>query len=254
MIAENLRHECAIRVTCNGQIEFGAANAQSVTKVKITRESNRKLDDIGTYVKSGSETWNFSFYDYYAMNGITYTYWCTPYIGDRPLTSISAMVKSSFDNLFVGNLYEQYVGTLNLEYTHTTKFNRSYVQTYYSRYPQVVINGGDIDKGEQIYEIGSVSCAFMEFDKLACRFLPETSWEYKRKLRAFLASSSNKVIKTSHGDIWTVQINGEVTEASNKQGAMAALAFEWTEVEEPPTEGIVVITSLGEKKAVTSHD
>lgn len=233
MTVENVPQKCAIKVTCT-RYDFDPEEIAGITSVRVYRTDtyhNTSMAIVEKEIKRASDL-NIQFYDYYALNGIEYGYTIRPVVDGVLTVGPYGRTKCAYDGLYIGNLEENYIAALNVEYSHSTKFNKSYVQTYYSAYPHAIANG------DSVYETGEVKGLFLEFDESQCKFDIEHAGEYKRKFKAFLAGKGNKVIKTREGDLWTVQIDGEVKESHGRVLGTSEITFSWTQVGPAPTQGV----------------
>lgn len=202
----------------NGQAGVGASG-ESAEIVNVVVSDSGDLQQV--------------FEDYSIAAGQSYAYLVEQYSNGQAIKTHVLTVKTGLSGFFIGNLDEQYTCDINAECTSQLNFATSFVQTYYATYPHVISNGN------QQYHTGTFSGVFMELGE-DCRFNLETADEYRRKVKAFLATPQPKVLRTPYGDNWYIQVNGVVREEAFGYGGLRALSFDWTEVGEPPAVGIVV--------------
>lgn len=237
MQVTNDARNCRVVVRCTIE-DFAVNNVTQITGIEVYRlclTTKEPGSIIGRIAVNAQQDLDFIFADYYVASGMQYEYICYPQIGGAWGVGCSGDVTCRFDGLWIGNLDEQFACHLNAECTPMLNFNMNYVQTFHATYPHAISNGN------MQYYSGSAKGIFVEIDE-DCNFMIETATQYRRKLEAFLANKKTKVLRTGKGDIWTVQINGKVQEEETQYQGVGATVFEWTQVADAPSYGIVVIS------------
>ena len=237
MQVTNDARNCCIVIECSAE-DFSVNSLSQITGIEVYR-SCATLGETGRIVGrisiNSTADLNFKFADYYTASGMRYDYTCYPVIGGTWGVGCSGGALCKFVGMFIGNLDEQYACHLNPECTPVLNFNMNYVQTFHATYPHAISNGN------LRHYTGTARGIFLETDN-DCNFLIDTATQYRRKLEAFLANKQAKVLKTGNGDMWTVQINGKVQEEETQYQGVGATSFEWTQIGDAPSYGIVVMT------------
>ena len=235
MIVTNEPRLCTVRIDCEPN-DFAMNDLEKITSVRIKRRvgTNGQLSTIGEIEIANKTELSFSVRDITAMSHTKYRYYVIPVIGDKEAVGTYEDVESVFSAYFIGNLNQQYVCALNARCERALHYGMSYVQTFYRQFPHAIQNGN------MKYNTGNFSGLFLDRDENG-EFTKDNARMFKEQMMDFLSDGSQKIIKTGEGNLWHVQINGEIKENWSDFIGASTISFEWTEVGPMTDKGIVVV-------------
>lgn len=235
MIVTNEPRLCTIRIDCEPN-DFAMNDLNSIESVRIKRKTDGS-DDITIIgeMKIGNKTeLSFAVRDTTAQSHKKYRYYAIPVIKGREAVGTYEDVESVFSAYFIGNLNKQFVCALNAKCERSVHYNMSYVQTFYRQYPHAIQNGN------MKYNTGSFTGLFLDRDESG-EFTKENAQAFKEQVIEFLTDGDFKIIKTGEGNMWYVQINGEIRENYSDFIGASTISFDWTEIGAATDDGIVVV-------------
>lgn len=174
-----------------------------------------------------SDDFLIEFYDYYEPSNRDVEYIYVPVIdgADTDITS-SAVVHSEFQNYFLCEKNQSYPMIVNA--VNTPKYNRasSVIVSPGSKYPYVVNNG--IAK----YYSGTMEVMFIEMDE-HCELDTVNGWSYRNRLDKYLTDGKPKILKSFEGDMWMVNIVGDLPRTVSDGYQFVTHQIEWVECGNP---------------------
>lgn len=185
------------------------------------------IDVSGLTPDEKIELLNSPYYDNTNKSMATYEYAITLLSGTEEIGTVSSLVESSFDGIFITD-DEQTWGTIVTDaFVNTTRnIAKSYQTTLNYRYP-VVTTAAVIN-----YDSGNATGEFVPFDPEACQLIYEdaTRNAYQKRFMDFLTNYKAKILKTMDGRIWLVDVNPSPTDSANGIYYRRNVSFNWTEI------------------------
>ena len=218
-----------------GCIDFNiTSNINTLGNIETLEIYRKKQGVLGIGSKIYSKTLSdisdldFNYSDICNKSKMNYTYTVQLVSSSSVLEYQEYNVQSWFDGLFIGNYVNQYVAPLNCNTAYKQNTESSYVTTLAARTPYKVSNSN------ANYATGTSSAMFLELDSNN-NPIPDITGEYTKEVVAFLTDGSEKILKTSSGEIWLVAVDKdvEIDPNDNYEGARM-LSFDWTEVNDVP--------------------
>jgi len=223
-----------------GYVEFTStkkANASSsIMYVLIFRRKHNTLEDyIRVYEKviANLNQLNFTDMDLSARSGITYDYRVELTDGNSTGYTVIEFgniygVECWFDGLFIGNESKQYLAPLDCDTTTTRNTQGAYVTTLASRTPYRVSNSN------LNYTTGQSSGLFAPLKNINQIDVQQTK-DYIEEVIDFLTDGTEKILKTSDGEIWYVSVDPGVNITSDDHFVgTSKIEFNWTEIGDVP--------------------
>ena len=165
------------------------------------------------------------FYDYLEPSNTNIEYAYVAVISNADMDTISTSVRSEFDCYFMVGQDEIY--PLDLDTETTTQFNRESktIIPIGSKYPYVVNNG------VARYYSGTLAATFIEFKD--DDYDVDNGWRYRNKIDEFLADGRAKILKTFEGNMYMVNIVGNLPRTVNEHYQNVSHQIEWVECGDP---------------------
>lgn len=137
-----------------------------------------------------------------------------------------------FEGMLIGNFEIQYLVPLDWQVDYDRNTSVEYVNTLAGRTPYRVSNS------ENNYDTGSASGLFIPI--VDGRPTPENSHAYHKEVINFLSDGTEKILKTSDGQIWCVSVDDVITVPfDDRFKGRNMIEFNWTEIGDVPPFGMV---------------
>lgn len=136
---------------------------------------------------------------------IQYAY--VPIISGGEGDYIVSKVESKFDSYFICEKDISYPMVLDTKFTKQLNHLVGVVELP-NRLKPVVIKGGITN-----YISGDIECIFI--DNQDCKWLIDSSWEYRNQIYQFLTNGKPKILKDFEGNIWMIAVTSGITEDSD---------------------------------------
>lgn len=212
------------------------ASPTDATSVRVYRRdmSTTSTILIHTIPIASASNLTFSFLDKNVLSGRRYRYTLTPYAGSTAKPAVVLNVDCRFDGIFISDSTGEFMAALNSSYRVKQNTPVGYVQTLSSKYPHVIRNS------LANYASGSVEGIFMPFTA-DCQPDIGSAGKYKRDAFNMLSNGQMKVLRTHDGYGWLMSVDSDASRGSDQFAHADTIAFNWTEVGEFPTTGVVML-------------
>lgn len=171
------------------------------------------------------EDFNIIGIDRFNQSVTDYEYALVPYLNDNPGVYIIKSIYSEFDDAYIieRNKYYKIISTDNAINT-IRNIPGNHNNLLDSRYP-VFFHSGKMN-----YDTGSVTGKFFDLEN-DCRIMTkDKSYAYKRGLMDFLTDGEPKILKTSDGRIWLIQVIPSPSDNSDNTYEIRNISFDWVEI------------------------
>lgn len=198
-----------------------------VQKIKIKKRYKGDFSWKTIYEKEihNNDDFAIEFYDYYSPSKRDIEYAYAAVISGADTDTISTTVYSEFECYFICDKSSSY--PMILDTANTVNYNRE-SQTIISpghKYPYVVNNG--IAR----YYSGSVNATFIELGVNG--FDVENGWNYRNQIDRFLSDGKPKILKSFEGDMYMVNVTGNLSRTEHGHYQNISHSFEWVECGNP---------------------
>ena len=203
-----------------------------VSKIKIKKRFKCDFAWKTIYEKEVHDNKDFAieFYDRLnpAKKYVEYAY--VPVIAgsDSNTNIVSADVYSDFRDDMICERDVAYPLILDADNTITYNRESNTVVSPGRKYPYVINNG--IAR----YYSGTYTCTFIKMNN--CVWDLEKAYEYRNQLDEFLANGKVKILKTFEGDIWMINVYGNITRSNDGYQHITS-SFDWVEAGNPTMVG-----------------
>lgn len=203
-----------------------------VSKIRIKRRFEGEFIWKTIYEQDvyENEDFDIEFYDRLNPAKRTIEYAYIPVIAgaDSNKDIIAQSVYSDFKHDLI--LERNVVYPLILDVDNIITYNResSTIVSPGRKYPYVVNNG------IAQYYSGTYTCTFIELNN--CEWDIKNAHFYRDKIDQFLANGRIKILKTTEGDIWMINIVGNISRSNNSYNHVTQ-TFEWIEAGNPTMVG-----------------
>lgn len=176
---------------------------------------------------------SFNDIDMYGRSGVSYDYYIELTDGNTVGYNIIEFgeinnVECWFDGLFIGNDIKQYVAPLNCNTSYSRNTQSNYVTTLSGRTPYRVSNTN------VNYTVGKSSGLFVPLDSHN-QPAPTNTKEYINEVVDFMSDGTEKVLKTSDGNVWYVSIDPVINISfDDRYIGSSIIDFSWTEIGDLP--------------------
>lgn len=198
-----------------------------VDKIKIKKRFKGDFTWKTIYEKEihSSEDFIIDFYDYYEPSHKEIEYAYVAVVSNVDIDPISVSVYSEFDNYFICNKDVSYPMMLDVENTLTYNRESKTIVSPGRKYPYVINNG--IAR----YYSGTMNVTFIELKD--CEFDIENGWKYRNQIDEWLANGEAKILKSFEGDMWMVNIVGNIPRNNHEHYQYISHQIEWVECGDP---------------------
>ncbi|MCM1334363.1 MAG: hypothetical protein NC084_12575 [Bacteroides sp.] len=164
----------------------------------------------------------FTYYDYYALPNVTYSYRVVLYSGDTIVATYYQRLTHRISGICIA---DQYGGYHAMAFTKKYPVNKNdraaIVEPMDSKYPYAVING-NLD-----YDSGSISATFAPLGDCMPDFSNNAG--YSQRVRHWLNNGEAKLLKYYNGECWLVSVSGITTEQEGDSDVLST-TFNWTQI------------------------
>lgn len=198
-----------------------------ISSIRVKRREKGSFDWITLFDVPVSSVTDVDFvkYDYTNKHNTTYEYAIVPVIGSTEGEYSINEVYSEFYGVFITDNNESYKFLENVAYSGNERVNATAVyEPYGSKYPISVSNG------LLNYERGNVSGDIViiennDIDRAGVI-------QRLNDIKDFLKNKNAKILKDFNGNIWLVQIDGNIPSVYYKEVGMglANISFNWVEI------------------------
>lgn len=222
-------------------------NASDIDKVVVYRQvfGTAIWNTIFEFDIEDVSELNFELLDILALGGEKYNYSIDlmadgsilpvqSYILDNkdPITREPKGYECWFEGMLIGNFETQYLVPLDWQVDYDRNTSVEYVNTLAGRTPYRVSNS------ENNYDTGSASGLFVPI--IDGRPTPENSHAYHKEVINFLSDGTEKILKTSDGQIWCISVDDAITVPfDDRFKGRNMIEFNWTEIGDVPPFGMV---------------
>ena len=233
----------AIHAQYNGDA-FGGnikIEPEEVQAIKVKRRRKGELAWQTIYYKivdlSEEDPFNVFMMDYLepSQTDIEYTYSFAKYNEDRTSVTdydaVAQSVRSEFDNYFIvgaevdsngDSQYTVYQAIANAETIPMYNRASNTIVSPGSKYPYIVNNG--IAK----YYSGTFSAAFFPIED-CCRLEGQDAYLMRNQIDEFLTDGNVKILKKFDGDIWMINVVGDIKRNNEGHWNYISQSFDWAE-------------------------
>jgi len=169
---------------------------------------------------------DFTKNDFTNQSEIEYEYAIVPVIGNIEGEYSVSEIKSQFYGVFITDNEKSYKFSENVKYASNERVNLSAVYNPYgSKYP-ILVQNGNIN-----YERGNLSGDVIVFDSSSNIDRLETVNRLSN-IKEFLKNKNAKILKDFNGNIWLIQLDGNIgsTYYSEIGMGIANVTFNWVEI------------------------
>lgn len=139
-----------------------------------------------------------------------------------------------FEGMLIGNFETQYLAPLDWQINCEKKTSVAYVNTLAGRTPYRVSNS------DNNYYTGSASGLFMPI--VDGKPVVEYNHAYHKQVVDFLSDGTDKLLKTSDGQMWYVSVDDTITVPFDDGfKGRNMIEFNWTEIGDIPPSGMVIL-------------
>lgn len=165
-------------------------------------------------------------YDYLEPSDRDIEYAYVSVIQNKDTDVTFAEVHSEFDNYFLVGQNEVYPLILNQK--NEIQYNResNVIVSPGSKYPYVVNNG--IAR----YYSGTLTVTFIEFID-DCILDLKNGWKYRNQIDQFLTDGKAKILKSFEGDMWMINVVGNIPRTENGFYQNISQQIDWVECGDP---------------------
>ena len=188
-----------------GNVNF---STDIVESIRIKRRLKGELTFKTIYEKPINVNEDFKIYilEYLEPIGdIEYAY--VPIISGGESNYIVSKVESKFDSYFICEKDTSYPMVLDTKFTKQLNHLVGVVELP-NRLKPVVIKGGITN-----YISGDIECTFIENQD--CKWLVDSSWEYRNQIYQFLTNGKPKILKDFEGNTWMIAVTSGISEDSD---------------------------------------
>lgn len=231
---ENDPRNCGVKIQ-----SFALKNRiDNISKIVISRKevNSYSWKDIHVIDVNSVSDLTFECLDILTLSGKTYSYNVELMSSSSVMpieTELHEGITTHFEGLFVGDFEKYYVAGTNYKTETKRNMQVEYVTTLSGRYPFRISNA------DTNYTTGTSSGLFLKLDSTGKSFIPDDHHEYSNEVLDFLCDGNAKILKTHDGQAWYVSIDGNPNKVYSEFYGMNALQFNWTEIGELPTTGMV---------------
>lgn len=174
-----------------------------------------------------NEDFAIEFYDYLEPSNTDIEYAYVAVISNADTDTISTSVRSEFDCYFLVGQNESY--PLELDTETTVQFNRESKTLIApgAHYPYVINNG--ISR----YYSGTLTATFIEFKD--DDYAVDEGWHYRNSIDQFLSDGKAKILKTFEGEMYMVNLVGNLPRTKNGHYQNVSHQIDWVECGDPTT-------------------
>lgn len=210
--------------TYAGNVSFSES---VVDKIKIKKRYKGDFTWKTIYEKEirSNEDFAVEIYDYYEPSNRDIEYAYVAVISNADSDAISTTVHSEFDYYFIVEKDESYPIILDISNEITYNRETATITSPGRKYPYVVNNG--ISK----YYSGTINATFIELKD--CEWDVDKGWEYRNKIDQFLANGKPKILKSFEGDMWMINIVGNLPRTENDHYQYVSHKIDWVECGNP---------------------
>lgn len=216
--------------TLAGNVDYSSS---IVTSVKIKKRYAGDFTWQTIYEKEihSDNDFNIEFYDYYepANRDIEYAYVAVVSNADANVV-YTVTIHSDFADYFIVEKDESHPLIVNMVNTPTYNRESATIVSPGRKYPYVVNNG--IAR----YYSGTIEVVFIEMDE-HCDLDLENGWSYRNRIDQFLANGHPKILKSFEGDMWMVNIVGDLPRTVSDGYQIVTHQIEWVECGDPNLAG-----------------
>lgn len=206
---------------------FGTYTWETIYQLDISDTSDLEFDLLDI-LAVGGEKYNYSI-DLMSGGGMVEF---DVYDNKDPITLIPRGYECWFEGMLIGNFETQYLAPLDWQVDHNRNTTVEYVTTLAGRTPYRVSNS------ENNYDTGNASGLFIPM--VDGRPSPEYNHAYHKKVINFLSDGTEKILKTSDGQIWCVSVDDSISVPfDDRFKGRNMIEFSWTEIGDVPPFGMV---------------
>lgn len=198
-----------------------------VQKVKIKKRFKGDFTWKTIYEKEihTNEDFAIEIWDYLEPSHRDIEYAYVAVIANADMDTISTEVHSEFDSYFIVGQDEIYPAILDTSISVQLNRESKTITSPGSKYPYVITNG--ISK----YYSGTLTATFIELKE--CDFDVINGWDYRNKVDEFLTDGRAKILKTFEGDMWMIDVLGNIPRNTNNHYQNVSHQIEWVECGDP---------------------
>lgn len=198
-----------------------------VDKIKIKKRYKGDFTWKTIYEKeiNSNEDFSIEIYDYYEPSNRDIEYAYVAVISNVDSDTIANTVRSEFEYYFICDKQESYPMMINTSNEITYNRESATIVSPGRKYPYVVNNG--IAR----YYSGTLNVTFIEVKD--CALDVEHGWEYRNRVDEFLANGKPKILKSFEGDIWMVNVVGDLPRTVNDHYQYVSHQIDWVECGNP---------------------
>lgn len=221
--------ETQLNATFNDTINAGNINyvISEISSIKVKRRVKGTFDWMTLFNVSVNSIYDVDFvkYDYTNQNDVEYEYAIVPIIGTIEGEYSISEITSSFYGIFITDNNSYYKFLENTKYSNNERVRMSGLyQPYGSKYPISVHNGlVDYEKGNLSGDV--ILLENNELDRTG-------TINRLNNIKNFLKNNNAKILKDFNGNIWMIQIDGNIGVNYYSEFGMgfANINFNWVEI------------------------
>ena len=234
----------AIHAQFNGDIDGGNIKIDPTTiqAIKLKRRIQGNLSWQTIYYREvdldDEDPFNLDYMDYTEPSENTIEYVYTFVIDGIDRESIIESVYSQFNNYFIVGAE---IATENgKEVVHNTVYQamaNAQTTPNYNRPSATIVSPGSkypyvINNGVSRYYSGNFTAVFFNIED-CCNIQDTNAFKLRKRLDEFLADGNTKLLKKFDGDMWLIQIVGNINRSNEGYWNYESQNFDWAEVGNP---------------------
>ena len=203
-------------------------------RIKKKKETETVWKTIYTHPVTSVKDLTASFEDQNTVAGVHYTYAAIPVISGREGVGVTGRIVADFQGWMIADSTAEYVVGLNVTFSKQKKTSLAYVQTLGSKYPYAISNGN------LNYYVGNFSGLFLPRNEHG-EFVKDGAYLFKTQVMEFLGNGKTKILKSADGEALKIHVDDTIDLEQNEYKDAANIKFNFTEVAEFPSYGLIPI-------------
>ena len=219
----------AVGVCDSGYVRFSGTitSTSTITSLNIKRRKSNTMDWVwlASIPVSTTADLTFSYDDYYVPSGVSFDYAVVPIIDNNETDYLTASVTPTWRGVFISNKQASYKLFVGVDISSLSNNKDSAAtKTLGAAYP-IVISNSMTD-----YTSGTTEAMFMGSDFPNTRQLNKFGVTSEvSEISQFLRDGTSKILKDWNGNIYLIQIVGNVTPTYDISTGVQHLSFNWVE-------------------------
>ncbi len=200
---------------------------ETVSDIVVKRRVKGEFDWVTVDVQhiTTEEDFNFIGVDKYNQSETDYEYALVPYLNDNPGAYIVKSIYSEFNDVFIIGRDKTYKTIASDGYINTVRnIPGNHIEVKELRYP-IFFHSGKMN-----YDTGTVDGKFFDLENDCYILTEDKAYAYKRGLMDFLTDGEPKILKSSDGRIWLIQVVPSPSDNADANYTIRNISFSWVEI------------------------